>query len=200
MLEFLACRGFGYDSSSDDYKVIVVYTFRYISEETVVDVFSLKSNKWKSIEETHHTTVVTRDATVLRGALHWLNCSTSYDGIRKLKLYKIIAFDFEKEEFQEMSIPNNDRRFKLMVVGGCLCLYKEYVPNEMWVMKEYERSLPHFTAFLEVVSTSWIVSLCCVITKKIHIRTLCVMMETGSGIMPTYIRRLLFHLIHLPHK
>ena len=104
----------------------------------MVDVFSLKSNKWKSIEETHHTTVVTRDATVLHGALHWVNCSTSYDGIRNLKLYKIIAFDFEKVEFREMSIPNNDRRFKLTVVGGCLCLYKEYLPNEMWVMKEYD--------------------------------------------------------------
>ena len=135
LLEFLTCCGFGYDSSSDDYKVIVVYTFRYINEETLVDVFSLKSNKWKNIEEIHHTTVGTRDSTVLRGALHWLNSSTSYDGIRKLKLYKITAFDFEKEEFREMSIPNNDRRFDLTVVGGCLCLYKGYV--EMWVMKEY---------------------------------------------------------------
>ena len=27
--------------------------------------------------------------------------------------------------------------FKLTVVGGCLCLYKEDVPSEMWVMKEY---------------------------------------------------------------
>ena len=75
----------------------------------MVDVFSLKSNKWKSIEETHHTIVVTRNATILRGALHWVNCSMSYDGIRKLKLYKITAFDFEKEEFRDMSIPNNDR-------------------------------------------------------------------------------------------
>ena len=105
LLEFLTCCGFGYDSSSYDYKVIVVYTFRYINEETLVDVFSLKSNKWKNIKEIHHTTVGTRDATVLRG------------------------------EFREMSIPNNDRCFKLTVVGGCLCLYKGYV--EMWVMKEY---------------------------------------------------------------
>ena len=135
LLEFLTCCGFGYDSSSYDYKVIGFYTFRYINEETLVDVFSLKSNKWKNIEEIHHTTVGTRDATVLRGALHWLNFSTSYDGIRKLKLYKITAFDFEKEEFREMSIPNNDRSFKLTVVGGCLCLYKGYV--KMWVMKEY---------------------------------------------------------------
>ena len=139
MLEFLTCCGFGYDSSSDDYKVIVVYTFRYISEETVVDVFSLKSNKWKNIKEIHHTTVHhttlgTRDATVLRGALHWLNSSTSYDGIRKLKLYKITAFDFEKEEFREMSIPNNDndRHFKLTVVGGCLCLYRDVGYERVW--------------------------------------------------------------------
>ena len=39
MLEFIACRGFVYDSSSNDYKVIVVYTFRYINEQTVMDVF-----------------------------------------------------------------------------------------------------------------------------------------------------------------
>ena len=85
----------------------------------MVDVFSLKSNKWKSIEETHHTTVVTRNATVLRGALHWVNCSMSYDdGTCKLKWYKITAFDFEKEEFREMEIPNNDGCFKLTVVGG----------------------------------------------------------------------------------
>ena len=55
----------------------------------------------------------------------------------ELKWYKITAFDFEKEEFREMEIPNNVRCFKLTVVGGCLCLYKKYDPSETWVIKEY---------------------------------------------------------------
>ena len=70
MLEFIACRGFVYDSSSNEYKVIVVYTFQYVNEHIVVDGISLKSNQWKSIVETYHTIVVTRYATVLSGALH----------------------------------------------------------------------------------------------------------------------------------
>ena len=120
------CRGFGYDSSSDDYKVVVIITKEYNTE---VNVFSLRTNKWKRIQEKHHTVVARRHAAILHGAAHWMAFSNSYDNPR------IVAFDFDKEKFLEMAIPDDDGEyFKLRVVGGCLCLYSYWDPSKMWVM------------------------------------------------------------------
>ena len=64
VLDFVGCHGFGYDSFADDYKIFVV-SMLDPNIETVVDVFSLKSNKWKRIQEKHHTRVAYMCATVL---------------------------------------------------------------------------------------------------------------------------------------
>ncbi|RVW62500.1 Retrovirus-related Pol polyprotein from transposon 17.6 [Vitis vinifera] len=50
VVDFVACHGFGYDSFADDYKVVVV-SMLDPDLETMLDVFSLKSNKWKRILE-----------------------------------------------------------------------------------------------------------------------------------------------------
>ncbi|KAL6344459.1 hypothetical protein AAG906_039715 [Vitis piasezkii] len=132
VLDFLGCHGFGYDSFADDYKVFVVSMLNP-NFETVVDVFSLKSNKWKRIQEKHHTRAARMCATVLHGALHWV----AYDPI--LGFDTIMAFDFEKERFREMAIPREEEELyvKLRVVGGCLCVHGSKDPSKMWVMKEY---------------------------------------------------------------
>ncbi|XP_034686702.1 F-box protein CPR1-like [Vitis riparia] len=108
VLDFLGCYGFGYDSFADDYKIFVVSMLNP-NIEIVVDVFSLKSNKWKRIQEKHHTRVAYMCATVLHGALHWP------------------AISREEE----------DLYVKLRVVGGCLCIQGFEDPSKMWVMKEY---------------------------------------------------------------
>ena len=65
VLDFVGCHGFGYDSFADDYKIFVV-SMLDPNTETVVDVFSLKSNKWKRIQEkTSH-----------QGCVHMCNCFT----------------------------------------------------------------------------------------------------------------------------
>eukprot|EP00261_Vitis_vinifera_P034182 XP_019075425.1 PREDICTED: F-box/kelch-repeat protein At3g06240-like [Vitis vinifera] len=122
VLDFLGCHGFGYDSFADDYKIFVV-SMLDPNTETVVDVFSLKSNKWKRIQEkTSH-----------QGALHWV----AYDPIHDFDT--IMAFDFEKEQFRELAIPREEEEVyvKLRVVGGCLCVQGFEDPSKMWVMKEY---------------------------------------------------------------
>ncbi|GJZ73221.1 F-box protein CPR1-like protein [Tanacetum coccineum] len=45
------CCGFGYDSSSDDYKVVVGFRIGVEYDRTFFQVFSLKSNDWKIVGE-----------------------------------------------------------------------------------------------------------------------------------------------------
>ncbi|KAJ9701318.1 hypothetical protein PVL29_006596 [Vitis rotundifolia] len=131
VVDFVGCHGFGYDSFADDYKIFVV-SMLDPNIETVVDVFSLKSNKWERIQEKHHTRVAYICATVLHGALHWV----AYDPIHDFDT--IIAFDFEKMQFRELAIPREEDLYvKLRVVGGCLCVQRFEDPSKMWVMKEY---------------------------------------------------------------
>ena len=151
------CHGFGFDSSTDDYKVVAVsivlehggltggYEFEpslhnlNVYSRSVVDVFSLKSNKWKRIEAKHSTTVLGNNATFLHGVVHWIGFGSNDDDWIH-GFHRIIAFDLEKEQFREMAMPmpKGMEYSKMSVVGGCLYLLNyNNDPTEIWVMKEY---------------------------------------------------------------
>ena len=137
--EGCGCYGFGYVASSDDYRVVVatsvinIYSTLLVDYKTRVDVFSLKSNKWKRIQkEEEQDTGLIKYATFLHGAAHWIAYyNKPYEDPR------IVAFDLEKEQFREMAMPNDEEYLKVRVVGGCLCLNGYNDPSKMWVMKQY---------------------------------------------------------------
>ncbi|KAL6344426.1 hypothetical protein AAG906_039682 [Vitis piasezkii] len=110
VLDFLGCHGFGYDSFADDYKIFVV-SMLDPNIETVVDVFSLKSNKWKRIQEKHHTRVA----------------YMSYDPIHDFDT--IMAFDFEKEQFRELAIPREEEE---SIYPSKMWVMKEYGVDTSW--------------------------------------------------------------------
>ena len=126
--------GFGYDSCSDDYKLIAGYFWDY-DNNSRIDVFSLKSNDWRSIiihSEKDHATILYEKGVFLHGAAHWIAASSSSsDPI-------ILAFDFEEKKFKEMAIPVKNYGARLQVIEGHLYVYdcKEYL-KEKWVMKDY---------------------------------------------------------------
>ncbi|KAK6135610.1 hypothetical protein DH2020_030658 [Rehmannia glutinosa] len=120
--------GLGYDSVSDDYKVVridemcrngkVVYqTF----------VYSLKLNSWKMIRDCPCDFSWGSQGVFLNGALHWI----SWD--------MIIALDLAVEDYRQLPLPSVrlpvDKR--LDALGGCLILSDAYAMKRAWVMKDY---------------------------------------------------------------
>ncbi|KAJ0806741.1 putative F-box domain-containing protein [Helianthus annuus] len=129
---FSLCWGFGFDSSTDDYKVIVKD-----KHQTCVRVMSLKSNVWRVIEEVKYK-FISKTGILSNGALHWI---VEDENSKKL----IISFDLSKEEFKEIPQPD-DVKYEcssssyLGIVDECLCIFRRSnccFLDDLWMMKSY---------------------------------------------------------------
>ncbi|KAK1435295.1 hypothetical protein QVD17_01056 [Tagetes erecta] len=122
--------GFGYDSSTDDYKVIVGTGRR---KNTRLQMLSLKSNTWSFVMDVKYT-FMTVIGFLCNGALHWL--VEDEENERKF----IIAYNLAKNEFTEIQLPNDERygsRYTCPgVINGYLCMH-QWNPHRVWVMKKY---------------------------------------------------------------
>ncbi|KAJ0617181.1 putative F-box associated interaction domain-containing protein [Helianthus annuus] len=140
---FSLCWGFGYDESTDDYKVIVKG-----KNETRVRVMSLKSDVWRVIEEVKYK-FITKTGILSNGALHSI---VEDENSKKL----IISFDLSKEEFKEIPQPDDVRyacsyNSHLGIVKECLCIFRRSnccSLDDLWMMKSYNvkeswERLPH---------------------------------------------------------
>ncbi|XP_071687398.1 F-box/kelch-repeat protein At3g06240-like [Rutidosis leptorrhynchoides] len=134
------CWGFGYDSSTDDYKVVIGYN--QSEHHTCFKVLSLKSNKWKFIGDDHYSSPFNYHHGILYdGALHWFVDDT------KKKKRIILSFDLSLEKFKEIPKPDDtkyvcDNRNRLGMFEERLCIYRSYSMynrcyQTIWVMKNY---------------------------------------------------------------
>ncbi|XP_075488578.1 F-box/kelch-repeat protein At3g06240-like [Primulina tabacum] len=142
-------HGFGYDSSSDDYKIVTLSYFDTDNEyepdcaDTFVDVYSVKTGVWKRLDSSpyDHAVPDLASGAFVNGAIHWLasgrDQESGYPSV-------IAAFDLAREAFDEIPAPSgvDVYRFvfnKLVVLGGCLCMIDSMGSDEIdvWVMKEY---------------------------------------------------------------
>ncbi|XP_059670773.1 F-box protein CPR1-like [Cornus florida] len=133
--------GFGYDSVSDDYKVVRITV--YSSEDDVgsfdlfdseVKVYSLKLNTWRRIQAFPYYLLYSwRNATFANGALHWAVWETDQ--------VSIAAFDLGVEEYRLVPRPDYSNKMFEMDVGvleGWLCVICHSSSIcDLWVMKEY---------------------------------------------------------------
>ncbi|XP_076893335.1 F-box/kelch-repeat protein At3g06240-like [Bidens hawaiensis] len=117
------CWGFGYDSSSDDYKVIAGLWKGRGTNRTTFHVLTLKSNTWKVIGEVEFRNLDGKTGILCDGALYWFMSSDS----KKV----IISLDLSTEEFKEIPQPD-DTSYKTMtaffkhrlgVIRDYLCIY-----------------------------------------------------------------------------
>ncbi|RDY08303.1 F-box protein CPR30, partial [Mucuna pruriens] len=144
MLPYLC--GIGYDSSTDDY-VVVMITLPLLHIHgrlgTEIHCFSSRTNSWSYTENTVPYISFSNDfshhGSLLHGAVHWL--VHSYYGFHPV----IIAFDVMERKLSEIPLPPDlaDRSeiYDLRLMGKCLCLCflgYESGPAEMWMMKEYK--------------------------------------------------------------
>ncbi|XP_058198515.1 F-box/kelch-repeat protein At3g06240-like [Rhododendron vialii] len=141
---FYSCLyGVGYDSSTDDYKVVILSYYDEsesypLSDTMIVTVYSLKTNAWRRIQDNQY--IIHEGITFglyFNGCLHgffWRDGS-----------YLVLAFDLADEIFREVPLPaswvnNETRTYELAVVWGCLCLVSIQRGSrqiEVWTMKDY---------------------------------------------------------------
>ncbi|CAK7329221.1 unnamed protein product [Dovyalis caffra] len=175
--------GFGYDSQLDDYKIIVgsmcTSPNRHGSKiETKVEVFTLKSNSWRTVQDLCFSVLLGGPGALANGVLHWL---VTQDSGRPTAM---VSFDLVEEKFQEM-VPlrglTGDAiywHYELGVLGEWLCLYSDYGLSsdcEAWIMKEYS-SEASWTSFLRFKGESnpgaWIVGGIKAGRLRSHVRSL----------------------------
>ncbi|XP_044478657.1 F-box/kelch-repeat protein At3g23880-like [Mangifera indica] len=154
-----SCRslvsGFGYNSSIDNYKAVVVFYERK-SDSVCGYVYNLRTNSWKRLESfyfpykcakllyNHRDIYLPNEigTTLVNGAPHWVTLSVSV-----FEVNKIIYFDLEDEKFKEFqSPPPSAGTFKtfLSIYEDCICenrlrredSYIEFT-LEVWIMKKY---------------------------------------------------------------
>ncbi|XP_071687401.1 F-box/kelch-repeat protein At3g23880-like [Rutidosis leptorrhynchoides] len=132
---FNVCWGFGYDFSTDDYKVVV--GFNESEHHMRFQVLSLKSNQWKIIGEIDtltYYTLIPGSGVLYDGALHWLVYDT------KEKKTVLLSFDLSLEKFKEIPQPC-DYPNTLGTFEECLCIVGPYnsISNsrDTWVMNKY---------------------------------------------------------------
>ncbi|GJR82496.1 F-box/kelch-repeat protein-like protein [Tanacetum coccineum] len=136
------CMGFGYDSSTDNYKAVTAICNGDI---TLVHVLSLKSNIWKLFGQTNYWPGPDTPGILFNGALHWFMFDATYPLYEKVL---IVSFDLAKEEFREIPQPDDTRYVwnycsTLGIIEGSLCIFikkRNHVNNppcSIWVMKNY---------------------------------------------------------------
>ncbi|KAK6269135.1 hypothetical protein QUC31_013295, partial [Theobroma cacao] len=134
--------GFGYDTVSDDYKVVKIMQLGGVDGkalESEVKICSLKRLAWRRIPDIPCIfSFPGVNGVFASGALHWVLT-------HKVQLSEenvIVALDLAAEKYREIPQPEYiDKRFQLDVgvLGGCLCAIANYddVRVDLWVMKEY---------------------------------------------------------------
>lgn len=133
--------GLGYDSSTDDYKVVL---FFYVdpndANATSALVYSLKADAWRTIPDFRYTRVSRCRGVCFNECLHWLCWRTGGLSVSKF----VVAFDLANEVFGEMQLPAsyNESEFgvhDMVVLEGCLCLliWSKSGRIDVWMIMEY---------------------------------------------------------------
>ncbi|OWM67584.1 hypothetical protein CDL15_Pgr024669 [Punica granatum] len=136
--DHMILHGFGYDSVTDDYKVLRGFREKTAggTYSTAVEIISLQSNSWRRIPDIDYTTTFSQ-GTYMNGSIHWL-----YLHRENAPRIVIVSFNLASEEFQEiLSLPDTEPLVLfegIGVMGGCLALYIDSKWEiELWVMKDY---------------------------------------------------------------
>ncbi|KAM7463029.1 hypothetical protein LguiA_031150 [Lonicera macranthoides] len=133
--------GFGYDSSTDDYKIVRIINgtgtnqyFKVFNDEKEcrVDIYSLKTDSWKTVEhDAPHLFIGRhrdREGCAVHGSIYWLQCSP-YLGI--------LGFDLKDNKFRELQSMPNDlaprHNVSLKALGESLAIYQYDIGNKKLV-------------------------------------------------------------------
>ncbi|KAF3664066.1 hypothetical protein T459_07968 [Capsicum annuum] len=126
--------GFGYDESSDDYKVVGCIEDRInLVPQAEVEIYSLKSDSWRSKDDVPDGVLLSKPCKCVNGKLHWINNN---------KESNIISFDLADEKWGKVELPRyreGNLFLDLKVLGSDLCVFCNYmeIHADVWVMRDY---------------------------------------------------------------
>ncbi|CAK8544831.1 unnamed protein product [Lathyrus sativus] len=123
--------GFGYDSFSDDYKVIrcVLMSSEDLSLDPFWEIYSLKSNSWKQ-REFDIPINYDENGVSLEGVVYWYGENEENEDYDEAYIY---SFDLNSEKFVTTPLPLTDDNFDfnfvcrgLVVLNGSIALISNY--------------------------------------------------------------------------
>ncbi|KAM7485146.1 hypothetical protein LguiA_001155 [Lonicera macranthoides] len=176
---YLRLLGFGYQSSLDDYKIVIVTTssahfepMRNVRQK--VEIYSLKTNSWKTIQGgvPYGNVSIFNDiewGTPVNGSIYWVVTDADYDEdddddsdvvdnwIDVVDNW-ILAFDLIDEKFRLVGTPVDDDVqpkwvCNLVEVRGCLGLYQTtYNLRDvmLWILKEDENKNGYWNKLMRI--------------------------------------------------
>ncbi|XP_058766165.1 F-box/kelch-repeat protein At3g06240-like [Vicia villosa] len=136
--------GFGYDHSTDDYLVVLMFQHDLYNPTLQLLYFSLKGNTWKQVEGPHYRYTnrnreEPKGGSLYNGAIHWLAHRDD------LLTEVIVAFDLVEKKLSYILLPcdsdGSPLHCGLWVYGESLSIYTtNYATNtvDIFVMKEYK--------------------------------------------------------------
>ncbi|XP_071703434.1 F-box/kelch-repeat protein At3g06240-like [Rutidosis leptorrhynchoides] len=141
---YFIMRDLGYDSVTDDYKVVTINRFQNPTDDDLimcVHVYSLRRNTWTRVidfPDKYHWPRI-RSKALVNGSFHWV----AYNVPDQTKV--IVAFNLADENFSEVPSPTlsngNDldifyKTCRVVVVDEKLAIFLLY-EGEVWLMNEY---------------------------------------------------------------
>ncbi|XP_076908591.1 F-box/kelch-repeat protein At3g06240-like [Bidens hawaiensis] len=135
--------GFGYDSVSDDYKVVTVSFYNNDEEVNDVEnifvhVYSLKTDTWRRVCRFRydHSYGKSYSGVFVNGNLHWIAIKDSDEDLRV-----IVAFSLADERLSEVALPKACNDADVGVKNGLKLVFGEklavFVEGDVWLMMEY---------------------------------------------------------------
>ncbi|XP_071697516.1 F-box/kelch-repeat protein At3g23880-like [Rutidosis leptorrhynchoides] len=131
--------GFGYDTLTDDYKVVgIPCVYPGVECDTKVKIYSLRTGNWKEVGDFPHKSLLNDDGKFSNGALHWAvwrYFGSSYS-------WTIVSVDLGNESYGEVPQPVYDEGKKDLSLGvlgenlSVVCVYRGKCAD-VWVMKVY---------------------------------------------------------------
>ncbi|XP_058006580.1 F-box protein CPR1-like [Hevea brasiliensis] len=143
---YIPSLGFGFDSTTDDYKLVrIVYShFNFGEIRPFVEIYSLRSRGWRKVDNNLKYVITARSTSAfLNGACHWVANKRFYGpGVCDA----IVSFSLGEEAFGEMEVPDclvkKYQFVDVAVFDGSLLLVASFkLTGEgcftVWMMKEY---------------------------------------------------------------
>ncbi|KAJ4839522.1 hypothetical protein Tsubulata_019024 [Turnera subulata] len=124
-------HGFGFDSVSDDYKLVRI-------DVDVILVYSLRTDSWRVVGNFPYEHYLIDSGVFLNGAIHWVVSIEEEERGKSV----VIVFDLADEIFREMPAPDDADMGSDIVMGilnGCLCILhcRNNMHDYFWMMRDY---------------------------------------------------------------
>ncbi|RVW69543.1 F-box/kelch-repeat protein [Vitis vinifera] len=107
-------HGFGYDSSTDDYKL---FRGSYSTVKSTIEIFSLKTNSWREFKSSLLIILLSIQVFFVNTALHWATDKVS-DGDGMHLGNRVVSFDLKEEKFMEVPLPDETVLDPVQLLGS----------------------------------------------------------------------------------